>query len=98
MQEQKPRALQPAPETSIQSGDGRPAALPAKLPAANVIPDAAIPERLPHIGIKGYLRLARVLISVFFFGLRVIINTRGWRIGKKISESELRRREGGLLR
>ena len=44
------------------------------------------------------MRLARVLTSVFLFGLRVIINTRGWRIGKKTSASELRHLEGESLR
>jgi predicted unusual protein kinase regulating ubiquinone biosynthesis (AarF/ABC1/UbiB family) len=96
MQDQKPTALQAAPATSIQSADGRPVALLAKSPTPSA--DATTPERLPRIGIKGYLRLARVLMSVFIFSLRVIINTRGWRIGKKTSESGLRRLEGLLLR
>lgn len=98
MQDQKPTALQSAPTTSIQTGNGQSASLPAKSPTPNITIDATTPEPLPHIGIKGYLRLARVLTSVFVFGLRVIINTRGWRIGRKTSESELRRREGESLR
>src|SRR5882724_154338 len=98
MQDQKPTALQPASTTSIQIRDGRPVALPAKSLTIDVIAHSTTPEPLPHIGIKGYLRLARVLTSVFLFGLRVIINTRGWRIGKKTPESELRRLEGKLLR
>jgi predicted unusual protein kinase regulating ubiquinone biosynthesis (AarF/ABC1/UbiB family) len=98
MQDQTPTALQPASTTSIQIRDGRPAALPAKSLTIDVIAHSTTPEPLPHIGIKGYLRLARVLTSVFLFGLRIIINTRGWRIGKKAPESELRRLEGELLR
>src|SRR6476660_7986842 len=98
MQDQKPTALQSAPTTAIQPTDARPLALPARSQATDAIVDATPPEPLPHIGIRGYLRLGRVLTSVFLFGLRVIINTRGWRIGKKTLESELRRREGELLR
>lgn len=54
-------------------------------------------ESLPHIGLKGYLRLARVITSFLLFMLRVLLNTRGWRLKKK-PESELRRQEGALLR
>ena len=98
MQDQKPTALQPASMTSIQTGDAQSALQPAKLRIPAIIVDASTPEPLPNIGFKGYFRLARVLTSVFLFGLRVIINTRGWRIGKKTPESELRRLEGKLLR
>src|SRR4051812_42406526 len=102
MQEQKPMALQPVPPpTSIQADNAFPAGLPEKPSTRNITEITAVetkPESLPRIGLKGYLRLLRVLTTVFLFGLRVIINTRGWRIGKKIAESELRRREGGALR
>src|SRR5437762_500543 len=98
MQEQKPTALQSPPRTSIQPGGAQSALLPAKSPTPNITIDVTTNEPLPHIGIKGYLRLARVLTSVFLFGLRVIINTRGWRIGKKTSASELRHLEGVSLR
>lgn len=54
-------------------------------------------EPFPHIGLRGYFRLARVLTSFFFFMLRVFFDARGWRI-KKVSESELHRQEGALLR
>ena len=61
---------------------------------------AAVPparEHLPHIGLRGYLRLARVTTYFFLFMLRVFLNTRGWRI-KKLPEPDLRREEGALLR
>ena len=54
-------------------------------------------ESLPHIGLRGYLRMARVMSSFVLFMLRVFIHTRGWKF-KKTPESELRRREGALLR
>jgi predicted unusual protein kinase regulating ubiquinone biosynthesis (AarF/ABC1/UbiB family) len=65
--------------------------------AANTVKDVMTPEPLPHIGLKGYLRLARVLASFSLFALRLFLNTRGWRIRKR-PESELRRQEGALLR
>ena len=54
-------------------------------------------EHLPQIGLRGYLRLARVMTYFFLFMFRLFLNTRGWRI-KKLPEPELRREEGALLR
>ena len=63
------------------------------------VPPAAALESgsLPRIGLRGYLRMARVMSSVFLFLLRVLLNSRGWRL-RKLPESELRRQEGALLR
>jgi predicted unusual protein kinase regulating ubiquinone biosynthesis (AarF/ABC1/UbiB family) len=58
---------------------------------------ASTTKTLPHIGLRGYLRMARVMFSVLLFALRVLINTRGWRL-KKLPESELRHIEGAALR
>jgi len=54
-------------------------------------------EALPPIGIRGYIRMARVFSSFLLFMLRVLFNTRSWTF-RKIAQSELRRREGALLR
>jgi len=54
-------------------------------------------DGLPPIGIRGYIRMARVFSSFLLFMLRVLFNTRGWTF-RKIAQSELRRREGALLR
>jgi predicted unusual protein kinase regulating ubiquinone biosynthesis (AarF/ABC1/UbiB family) len=80
--------------TSTQPGVEQPAARTAKSTATNT---ALTREPLPHIGLRGYLRLAHVLASFSLFALRVFLNTRGWRI-RKASESELRRQEGASLR
>lgn len=62
-----------------------------------VVAQAVTPEPLPKIGLRGYLRMARVMSSVFLFLLRVFLNSRGWRF-KKLPEAELRHEEGALLR
>jgi predicted unusual protein kinase regulating ubiquinone biosynthesis (AarF/ABC1/UbiB family) len=50
------------------------------------------------IGFRGYLRLSRVVCEFFVFMFRVFLNTRGWFNWRKLSQSELRRREGETLR
>jgi len=50
------------------------------------------------IGVRGYLRLARVVTSFFVFMFRVFVNTRGWINWKRLSQSELRFKEGAALR
>src|SRR5713226_3971677 len=85
--------IESSKKTTIVPDDGRPLALTAHSATASAI----TPKSLPHIGLKGYLRLARVMSSVFLFLLRVLVNTRGWRL-RKASESELRHREGAALR
>jgi predicted unusual protein kinase regulating ubiquinone biosynthesis (AarF/ABC1/UbiB family) len=56
------------------------------------------PAQDEKIGVRGYLRLARIFIIAFFFGLTVYINNRGWFGRKKIDEKQLRHREGAKLR
>ncbi|HUK89778.1 MAG TPA: AarF/UbiB family protein, partial [Blastocatellia bacterium] len=51
-----------------------------------------------HIGIRGYLRLFRIFATFILFGVRVYINTRGWFNFHKLSQPDLRAKEGGLLR
>jgi predicted unusual protein kinase regulating ubiquinone biosynthesis (AarF/ABC1/UbiB family) len=70
--------------------------LARRQPAPPQVVDSGHP---PHqIGIKGYLRLLRVMISLLLFGARVYINTRGWLVRKKTAPSELRHKEGAVLR
>jgi len=54
-------------------------------------------EPLPKIGLRGYLRMARVITAFLLFMFRLFINTRGWR-KKRLPEPDLRRQEGVLLR
>src|SRR5262249_44159342 len=54
--------------------------------------------RRTHIGVRGYLRLSRVMIEFFLFMFRVFLNTHGWYLGKRVSQSDLRFREGARLR
>src|SRR5215510_1303958 len=50
-----------------------------------------------RIGLRGYIRMARVMTEFFLFMLRVFLHTQRW-ILRKTPQSELRRREGALLR
>src|SRR5438093_11508027 len=102
MLDPKRAELESSTRASIHPGDGRPA---APTPASAITIASGTPtarESLPHIGLRGYLRLARVMTSFFLFMLRVFINTRGWRIKKspqpELRRPELRRQEGALLR
>jgi predicted unusual protein kinase regulating ubiquinone biosynthesis (AarF/ABC1/UbiB family) len=77
---------------------------PANPVESTTIPHAVIAPRdnsprtpLPKIGLRGYLRLARVVSSFCLFTLRVLLNARGWRL-KKLPDAELRHQEGALLR
>ena len=97
MLEPKRAELESATRASIQPGDGRPAALTPASATAIASGSPTPRESLPHIGLRGYLRLARVMTSFLLFMLRVFINTRGWRI-KKSPQVELRHQEGALLR
>ena len=89
--------LESSTKASVQLGDGRPAALNPETRTLVASDSSTTKESLPHIGLKGYLRLGRVVISFVLFMLRLLLNTRGWRF-KKLSEPELRRQEGALLR
>ncbi|HJZ67686.1 MAG TPA: AarF/ABC1/UbiB kinase family protein [Blastocatellia bacterium] len=50
-----------------------------------------------RIGLRGYIRMARVMTEFFLFMLRMFLHTQRW-ILRKTPQSELRRREGALLR
>lgn len=66
----------------------------ADMPVTNPSP----PEQAASIGIRGYLRLARVFISFFLFLLRAFLNTRDWLGRKREKTSEQRHEEGAMLR
>src|ERR1700742_1779418 len=58
-----------------------------------------IPEKIDEsIGIHGYLRMLRILISFALFGVRAFINSRDWRGRKREKTSEQRHEEGAALR
>jgi predicted unusual protein kinase regulating ubiquinone biosynthesis (AarF/ABC1/UbiB family) len=97
MLDPKRAELESSTRASIQPGDGRPAALTPASATTIASGSPTARESLPHIGLRGYLRLARVMTSFLLFMLHVFINTRGWRI-KKSPQSELRCQEGALLR
>src|SRR4030095_10542091 len=88
----------------LQSRDGNPllenrqtALLPPTSATKTPVAGASTVEALPRIGVRGYLRMARVIATFLLFMLRLFINTRGWR-KKRIPETDLRRQEGVLLR
>ncbi len=78
---------------TIPTGAQPAATAPAEI---QVIPEP--PEQDEKIGFRGYLRLARILITVLLFALTVYINKRGWFGRRKIAEKDLRHREGAILR
>ena len=93
-----PKQAQPEPATNFIPQDTEKLAVLKPASTSSLTPTRAVAaEALPRIGLKGYLRLARVMTSFFLFMLRVFINTRGWRV-RKTPQSELRRQEGALLR
>ena len=52
----------------------------------------------PRIGLKGYLRLLRILLSFFFFAARLFVNRRNWRLQRLTPDAETLNREGAKLR
>ena len=52
----------------------------------------------PRIGFKGYLRMARVFLSFFLFGVRAFLDTRDWLGRKRATTAEQRHLEGEILR
>jgi predicted unusual protein kinase regulating ubiquinone biosynthesis (AarF/ABC1/UbiB family) len=51
-----------------------------------------------NIGLKGYLRLFRILISFLFFATRLFFNRRNWRLQKVVPDTQLLHAEGAILR
>nr|ALS90347.1 UbiB: 2-polyprenylphenol [uncultured bacterium] len=52
----------------------------------------------PRIGLKGYLRLLRILFSFLFFAVRLFANRRNWRFQKMTPDAEILHAEGAKLR
>jgi predicted unusual protein kinase regulating ubiquinone biosynthesis (AarF/ABC1/UbiB family) len=69
---------------------------PESAPASDRQPDAAA-KPLGRMGLRGYIRLTRVAFTFLWVALRVLLNARTWPPPKQ-SKSELRRREGALIR
>lgn len=61
----------------------------------------AEPESEPRearVGIRGYLRLARIMWTYLLFAARVYIDSRGWFGRSKLPKSDLHHRQGAALR
>ena len=97
MLELKRVEIEPSNGSAIQRGYQASATATSKPAPGEAGDNAATREPLPHIGLRGYIRLAQVVTSFLLFMMRVFFDTRGWRI-KKTSESELHHRQGALLR
>jgi predicted unusual protein kinase regulating ubiquinone biosynthesis (AarF/ABC1/UbiB family) len=67
---------------------------PAKSDRSVSLPE----EQRGSIGIRGYVRIGRILWSLSLFAIRLFVNTRRWFVRSEVSESELRHREGAALR
>src|ERR1700742_1196687 len=77
-----------------------PPALIAAPPSPVVSTQAqSIPEKTDEsIGIRGYLRMLRILMSFALFGVRAFLNSRDWLGRKREKTSEQRHEEGAALR
>ncbi|MEN3335121.1 MAG: hypothetical protein V7641_4486 [Blastocatellia bacterium] len=51
-----------------------------------------------RIGIRGYLRMLRIIISFMLFGVRAFVNSRDWLGRKRDKTAAQRREEGAMLR
>jgi predicted unusual protein kinase regulating ubiquinone biosynthesis (AarF/ABC1/UbiB family) len=60
--------------------------------------DLQHPSSDPQIGLKGYLRLLRILFSFLFFATRLFANRRNWRFQKLTPDAETLHKEGAKLR
>ncbi|MCI0485304.1 MAG: AarF/ABC1/UbiB kinase family protein [Blastocatellia bacterium] len=92
MQEQKTKLIEAAPQSA------EPVALPESFELSPPSETAVSTDATIKIGVRGYLRLLRISLSLLVFGARVFINSRGWFGRKKILPAELRHREGAALR
>ena len=103
MQEQKTSDLIPTSDEPLvpelvltrkkeiaQSGESLPITTPAVEPVAE-------PHKV-RIGLKGYLRLLRILLSFFLFAARLFANRRDWRFRKVTPDANLLHSEGATLR
>ncbi len=89
MQEPKSKLIQPAAKTTS------PGAL-VPLEGAPVLADSKSQDT--RMGVKGYLRLLRIMLSLMLFAARVFVNSRGWLGKKKTPPADLRHSEGAILR
>jgi predicted unusual protein kinase regulating ubiquinone biosynthesis (AarF/ABC1/UbiB family) len=76
-----------------------PPASPAVIDPTEIAGPAAPPERAAsRLGLKGYMRLLRIMLALLLFAARVYLNRRGWFGRSKVAPSELRHEEGASLR
>src|ERR1043166_3541597 len=87
------KSIQSAREIDTPSGSER---SPQRLTAGDALATAR-GAGFPRIGVRGYLRMTRVTMEFFFFMLRVFLHTQKW-LWRRTPQSDLRRREGALLR
>jgi predicted unusual protein kinase regulating ubiquinone biosynthesis (AarF/ABC1/UbiB family) len=65
---------------------------------AQLVPVGPEQEVRVGIGIKGYLRICRIVLSFLLLAARILLNTRNWFGRRRVPSSELRHREGEALR
>lgn len=70
----------------------------AKLPGATTVVESQADAPKPKLGLRGYLRLLRVFLSLYFFLARIFINSRDWLFRKRERSSETKHVEGAVLR
>lgn len=92
MQEQEANSLAAA------QANNRPALLSAA-PPARVTPTPINPDHQhDRIGVRGYLRMLRIILSFALFGLRVFLNSRDWLGRRRDKTAGQLREEGAILR
>ncbi|MFL6212331.1 MAG: ABC1 kinase family protein [Blastocatellia bacterium] len=92
MQEHEVKSIAAAPP------DKRPALI-SVAPLARAINKQTSPEdHHERIGLRGYLRMLRIIIAFALFGLRVFLNSRDWLGRKRDKTAEHLHEEGAILR
>jgi predicted unusual protein kinase regulating ubiquinone biosynthesis (AarF/ABC1/UbiB family) len=76
----------------------RESALEASSNGSPTVRNQTAAEPQQPFGLRGLLRLLRVLIQFLLFAVKVFVNTRGWFGAKKVPQADLRHKEGALLR
>ncbi|HKP13601.1 MAG TPA: AarF/UbiB family protein, partial [Blastocatellia bacterium] len=92
MQEHEANSMTAAP------ADSRPALISAAPPARVTSAQANPDNHHERIGVRGYLRMLRIIVSFALFGLRVFLNSRDWLGRRRDKTAAQLREEGAILR
>jgi predicted unusual protein kinase regulating ubiquinone biosynthesis (AarF/ABC1/UbiB family) len=96
---EKPALAPPAPETIPLIAPSTNGAITKTIPPSlSPTDESVLPEAQTGIGLKGYLRLLKIVISFLLFVGRLFINRHDWRFRKVTPDSATFHSEGATLR